>query len=160
MCTSNLFEADTQWPWKISFCKYGSEVYCRIWTQRGREGVGLTVISARDSNLQLTWRPKLATNWRQEPSEMLVANYCFNNIVYSSWRPIGELQNYICSWIQTICERWWSRIGRFRQYDGGRVLFHTSVWEQQQRAINIPQILVQWHKCWLLELKEWQSYEV
>ena len=29
---------------------------------------------------------------------------------------------------------------------------------EQQGAINIPQIPFQWHKCWLRELREWQSY--
>ena len=49
--------------------------------------------------------------------------YCFNNIVYSSYKTI------FVSCIWKICERWSSPIER---YDSGGVLFHTRVVSEQQ----------------------------
>ena len=78
----------------------------------------MTVISARDSNLQHEEQSQ-SINWRQKPSEL------------HGFRPVGELQYNIC-FLYLENQRDMDNCEVFGQYDGGRVLFHTRVVSEQQ----------------------------
>ena len=134
MGTSEQFEVYTQ-------CKYGRESIAGSSHKKG-SGSGLTVISARDSNLQHEEQSQ-SINWRQKPSEL------------HGFRPVGELQTNIVSCIWKISEIWTI----VRYLDNMMVVgsCFTPGWCQSNSSCN-QHTTNSFH--WLRQLNLWQLYQL